>query len=922
MNKVIWAIDAGTVDIERSFDEFPLYRNSLINDFLNKDDKYVLLGPKGVGKTLLLKLKSWQYRKKGIKCYPKEQLCEIVMRGDTSFTEAEMKGFQNSEKWKIVWRLVLSVLALRSLKIDLNNYSGAFPYSRINDRLDSILGEVLTNRQKLASYDESFINYFAPAFSSIDQAFAAFLDRLDETLGKHTGGTLRRFEKESNYSDGHLSYNIWSSAQFGLMEAVRELREKNTHVKFFVTGRYEAFKLDQSATAHNLNAICIDLRYANWELREMFEIKLQALLKASPESFLSEDTIDLDLYKRFFGFSTYKHPRVSKVDGGFIEEHIFDCLLRHTRGSPRELEDIAREVGTLPPKERTKEQIRHIINNKSHEFFDFARGQALPYWFEEMDFFIKHIPANSMLRKELSRLKNKFKKQYPSQPLDSIEFLFRHGLIGYAINDEETGGELRQRFNINDPMAPAKIEELNASRYLFIHPCMDSYIESKNARYERNPWNIIGHGKIFSPVESMPHVHFGAGRIGCSLVLPLIKSRKDISLCIIQRPSKRWEALIQNKVFTTRIKIDNNEDTLVYDFLVISDLISEDCFKQYVKKWRHGEKDILIITSNSLRIQMLLRHTKSISTAVRQEPITDICTYIAAVDQNRSMAIFPFENDEQCFDLFRRELAGFPRIRVYDVVLDRLCPFQRIEKNEIYVMTEKHSTVYVMGEDHYSRLTQYALFRTLQGEKHGVKLINDYYINDFGYLRSTADFKFLHDSKRLLVNAIHFAAAIYGYSELLNSPTKIHPSLIISHIFQIIVRDPDIKEGISPIANYFCILILREYCQSLTKSNEEILESDLCSRAFYLKRLFSISWQRMRDMPDSLGRIIPNEIRKLTSKYYRFFGSIKPQQVKSVFLSRDDIKLLGVDVDESKVIISLSQLHSCYDRLLNSLPIE
>ena len=827
MSQVIWAIDAGQVQLEDNIKEFPLYRNSIINEFLDGEEKYVLLGPKGVGKTLLLKFKSLEYRSKGIRCYPSEQLCEIVMRGDTNFSSEELAGYQSADQWKTVWRLVLAVLALRVLGVRLKKNNGAFPYSDIEPRLDVILGQVLRNRAHLNSYDEFFTSCVAPTFSSINEPFAAFLDRLDETLGKHTGVPLRRFEAEKHMGDGHLSYEVWLSAQFGLMEAVRELREKNPHVKFFVTGRYEAFRPDFSATAHNLSAICIDLRYARWELKKMFELKLKALRLISPKSFISNEPNDL--YKSFFGFSSYKHPRVNDVTGAATEEHIFDCLLRHTRGSPRDLEDIAREIGGLPPAERTQEKIRKIINTKSNDFFDFARGQALPYWPDEMDCFLKKMMSNVIPKLVMARTVSKFKKTYPSLQ-NPLEFLFRHGLIGYALIDEESNA-LHQRFNVNDPDEPATIEELRSSANYFIHPCADAFIQSVNPGYIRDPFVIVGHGKKFQPNEPACHVHFGAGKIGCGLVVPLLKARQDISLCIIQRPSQDWSHLIQDRVGNIDIHVNTEEETKIFEFSVISDQTPPKRFCTYVNDWRKGKRDIFLLTSNSELIQRVLSHTQSISTAVRQEPIERIAMEIATVYQGKPLAIFPFENDEMSFKVFRDKLKSLARIEVYDMVLDRLCTHQKIEGNCVSVTAEDYAAVYIHGS-HYEP-KKYPLLRiAFDAPAFSALMPRDAQTVDIRYIKTKQDYEFYYTAKRLLVNAVHSATAIYGYSELLRTRTPIPSESWASNIFQLIVRDPDVREIVSPLASFFSAKILRNYRDAMKKA--EVSDDHMYQKACYL----------------------------------------------------------------------------------------
>lgn len=648
MSQVIWTIDAGQVKIDSDFLEFPLFRNQIVNEFLDRDEKSILLGPKGVGKTLLLKLKSIQLRSRNYVCYPKEQLIEIVMRGSTSFNEIDILQFKSTDQWKIIWRTALSTLALKSLDLSIPEYKGSFPFNSVGAEIDLILIELLRSRERINEIDLAFTKYLSPAFQKIENDFAAFLDRLDETLGKHTGSTLQKFAEDGYSGDGHLSYEVWKVAQYGLMEAVRELREKNGRVRFFVTCRNEAFRPEESATAHNVSAICIDLRYTTRELRQMFELKLEALRKISPQSFVnSKDTTTL--YDQFFGFTTYTHPRVRNVDGSPIDEHIFDCLLRHTRGSPREIEDLARDIGGIPAVERNTENIRKKINEKSNDFLDYAQGQALPYWDNAIDNFTKRLPSNSISRKDRIRLSATHRRAFPNSE-DPFLFLFRHGLIGYARKDEDTGVFI-QRFSVNDPDTPALFRELESAQRVFLHPCLDIRIQASNSSYIRDEFNIIGHAKKFNAVLPLRHVHFGAGKIGCGLVVPLLKARQHLSLCLIQRPSQRWSSLVTNRVNPVDIEVNHEDGSCRHSFSVISDSVDESRAIKYISEWAKGERDILLLTTNSSRIQQVLKHTQSISTSVRQEPIVDIAIEIATAHRGKSVTILPFENDEKCFKL-------------------------------------------------------------------------------------------------------------------------------------------------------------------------------------------------------------------------------------------------------------------------------
>ncbi|MGZ8874830.1 MAG: hypothetical protein ACXW1E_08935 [Halobacteriota archaeon] len=242
----------------------------------------------------------------------------------------------------------------------------------------------------------------------------------------------------------------------------------------------------------------------------------------------------------------------------------------------------------------------------------------------------------------------------PSPP----EFLFQHGLLGYAWKDEDSG-EMRQRFNVNDPDEPASLEEFRTADFFLLHPCADSFVNANCPLYKREQWNIVGHGKPFSVHRPGLHVHFGAGQLGCGLVVPVLKSRPDITLCIIQRPSERWRPLLHDMVKNIKININHLDETESHDFTVVSDEMSINSAKECIRKWTRGERDILVLSKSSELIDAILRSTQSISTVGRIGAVRDIATQIVVALPGRRVASFPFENDEYVSTGIDKSLLDF-----------------------------------------------------------------------------------------------------------------------------------------------------------------------------------------------------------------------------------------------------------------------
>jgi len=59
-----WTVDADDIRVAEDFDDALLHRTPEIDNFLtfDRDDKFIVIGTKGFGKTLLLKAKRIQYQ--------------------------------------------------------------------------------------------------------------------------------------------------------------------------------------------------------------------------------------------------------------------------------------------------------------------------------------------------------------------------------------------------------------------------------------------------------------------------------------------------------------------------------------------------------------------------------------------------------------------------------------------------------------------------------------------------------------------------------------------------------------------------------------------------------------------------------------------------------------------------------------------
>ena len=120
-----WQYEAGTIHYnEETFNN--IYKNKVIEDYLNvtdHDHNFILIGAKGIGKTLLINLKSLLFREKysgqeGY-IYPhRAQLCENLVLDNGLLSKKDILKFANESLWNKIWRFAFSYLICKISKID------------------------------------------------------------------------------------------------------------------------------------------------------------------------------------------------------------------------------------------------------------------------------------------------------------------------------------------------------------------------------------------------------------------------------------------------------------------------------------------------------------------------------------------------------------------------------------------------------------------------------------------------------------------------------------------------------------------------------------------------------------------------------------------------------------------------------------
>ena len=239
-----WTIDADDIRVAEDFDDTLLHHTPEIDSFLNldRDDKFIAIGTKGFGKTLLLKAKRILYQRDGrAACLPTGNLLDKPI-GDKVFTKEALAFFADSSlPWSKLWLTAIAAATLKHL--------GRADGLRLTARLTGLMADerlhgVIDHFVRLLDFSPSELQraaadtdgHLLPRLRAVNSPVAIFIDGVDEYFNKHieSRGSLPSVT-------GPLSPSVWYFAQLGLVEVAYQLRRINHHLKVFAAIRKEAY---------------------------------------------------------------------------------------------------------------------------------------------------------------------------------------------------------------------------------------------------------------------------------------------------------------------------------------------------------------------------------------------------------------------------------------------------------------------------------------------------------------------------------------------------------------------------------------------------------------------------------------------------------------------------------------------------------
>jgi len=496
-----WTVDADDIRVAEDFDEALLHRTPEIDNFLSldRDDKFIVIGTKGFGKTLLLKAKRILHqRKTRAVCLPTSNLLDKPI-GDKIFGKAALAFFAASSlPWSKIW---LTAIAAATLK-HLGQTDGLTVNLRLARLLaDEQLRSVIDHFVRLLDFSPSDLlrvandtdGHLVPRLRAVNTPVAIFIDGVDEYFNKHIEAVRSRASVA-----GELSPDIWHFAQLGLVEVAYQLRRINHHLKVFAAVRKEAYaRLQTTVMSQQYRGSAVDIVYPVESLREIFvnNIRLEKL-----DGMVRPERLRADPIEAFLGRTTVTHVYTG------VEEDAFDYVCRHTLLRPRDLMTLGERLAALRPDERRHEhRLKEVVNQAATEIAQEYLVEIAPYVAGlDLAQILRRLPGHILTRDEVESLFQEHTAMTGAvEPQHVFCALYRVGLLGYPLHDRVRGEPVQRFLRPGEGTLEPDGVLPRATHYL-VHPVLSEVIGQVNPAYPGriDRTNVVGYGRPWQGTRS------------------------------------------------------------------------------------------------------------------------------------------------------------------------------------------------------------------------------------------------------------------------------------------------------------------------------------------------------------------------------------------------------------------------------------
>ncbi len=507
-----WTIDADDIRVAADFDASLLHRTPEIDDFLSeeREDKFVVTGTKGSGKTLLLKAKRVLYQRDGrALCLPDGNLLDKPI-GDKIFSQEALQLFAGSPLWwSKVWLTAIAVALLKRLGgvdgLDVSpRLKGLIADEHLQGVIDHFVRLLDLSPGDLQRCATDADGHLVPRLRAVNTPVAIFIDGIDEYFNKHIESLGSRAS-----AAGQLSPEVWYYSQLGLVEVAYQLRRVNHHVKVFAAVRKEAYSRLRRSTAMWLQyrGSAVDIAYSPASLREIF---VNNIRQESASRLARSERLKGNPVEAFLGTTHVAHSYTRE------SEDAFDYVCRHTLLRPRDLMTIGQRLSTLPPGERQGEQsLKSAVNDAAAEIAHEYLQEIAPYLGAvDLQRLFPSLPGRTLSRDKVEGLFLEHNLEAPSGTEQHVFCaLYKAGLLGWVHNDRVRGRKIQRFLRPGEgTLEPDGVLPM-ASDYV-VHPVLSDIIARVNPRYLDShdranivgydrPWRDVGDGDGDSEIEEI-----------------------------------------------------------------------------------------------------------------------------------------------------------------------------------------------------------------------------------------------------------------------------------------------------------------------------------------------------------------------------------------------------------------------------------
>ena len=495
-----WTVDADDIRVAEDFDDSLLHRTPEIEAFLrsDRDDKFIVIGTKGFGKTLLLKAKRVLYQQEArAACLPSGVLLDKPI-GDKIFSREQLAFFAVSPlPWSKIWLTAIALATLKHLEALQDLKVGPALARLVADGhtrgvIDHFVRLLDFSPRDLQRCGADTDGHLVPRLRAINSPVAIFIDGVDEYFNKHV-------ESLNGHSSvtGELSPIVWHFAQLGLVEVAYQLRRINHHLTVFAAVRKEAYARLATTTvmSQQYRGSAVDIAYSPSSLREIFANNIRMV---KDNTLVNPAGMEADPVEAFLGRTTITDAYTRG------QEDAFDYICRHTLLRPRDLMTMGERLAALRPDERKNElRFNDVVHQAATEIgYEYLAEIAPLVGGLELEKLLAILPGNVLDRNEMENLFFEHAIATGGEEKHVFSALYHVGLLGHVQHDR-VRGEWAQRFLRPGEATLAPDGQLPQATHYLLHPVLSDVIGRLNPGYLKrvDRTNIVGYGRPWSDKE-------------------------------------------------------------------------------------------------------------------------------------------------------------------------------------------------------------------------------------------------------------------------------------------------------------------------------------------------------------------------------------------------------------------------------------